>query len=141
MPYKITSVTTKPDLSTPNFDEWLLTIPESAIAAFPDAAGKTPEQVIYESSTKLENPAEGFISQQSVPDDNELTWTWESVWRWKSDSVNARVKTNFIDGNVDNGITAASFLRRLYQTENGITVEHFYSNNGIIVEETFESNI
>lgn len=125
MPYKITSVTTKPNLSTPNFDEWLLTVPESAIAAFPDAAGKTPVQVIQESVTALDNPAAGFISQVSVPDNDDLVWTWEAVWNSKEDWANAANATSFTAPNVE---TAGSFLRNLYFTENNITVENFEAN-------------
>ena len=125
MPYKITSVTTKPSLSTPNFDEWLLSVPESAIAAFPDAAGKTPVQVINESVAALDNAAAGFISQGSVPDTDDLVWTREAVWSTKEDWQAAVLASSFNAGNVE---TAGSFLRKLYNTENGITVENFEAN-------------
>ena len=125
MSYKITSITTKPNLSVPNFDTWLSTVPESAIAAFPDAAGKTPVQVIEDSVTELDNPAKGFISQGSVAGDNELIWTWESIWESQADWTNAAATSSFTSGNVE---TAGSYLRKLYQTENGITVENFESN-------------
>ena len=125
MAFKITSVTTKPNVSVPDFDVWLSTVPESAIAAFPDAAGKTPVQVIEESVAALDDPANGFISQGSVPSDSNLIWTWESIWDSQAD-WNVAVATNsFTSGNVE---TAGSYLRKLYQTENGITVENFYSN-------------
>jgi hypothetical protein len=125
MAFKITSVTTKPNVSVPDFDVWLTTVPESAIAAFPDAAGKTPVQVIEDSVAELDDPAKGFISQGSVADDNDLIWTWESIWQSQAD-WNVAVATNsFTSGNVE---TAGSYLRKLYQTENGITVENFYSN-------------
>jgi hypothetical protein len=125
MAFKITSVTTKPNVSVPDFDVWLSTVPESAIAAFPDAVGKTPVQVIEDSVAELDDPAKGFISQGSVADDNDLIWTWESIWDSQSD-WNVAVATNsFTSGNVE---TAGSYLRKLYQTENGITVENFYSN-------------
>ena len=125
MPYKITSVTTKPNVSTPNFDEWLLTVPESAIAAFPDAVGKTPVQVIQESVAALDNPAVGFISQGSVPDEDDLVWTWESIWNSKEDWSNAVTASSFTAPNVE---TAGSFLRNLYLSENNITVEKFEAN-------------
>ena len=125
MPYKITSVTTKPNLSVPDFDVWLSTVPESAIAAFPDAAGKTPTQVIEESVTALDNPAAGFISQGSVPDTDDLVWTWEAVWDSKENWTAAVSASNFTAPNVE---TAGSFLRKLYQTENNITVETFEAN-------------
>ena len=125
MAYKITSITTKPNVSVPDFDVWLSTVPESAIAAFPDAAGKTPVQVIEDSVAELDDPATGFISQGSVADDNDLIWTWEAIWQSQAD-WNVAVATNsFTSGNVE---TAGSYLRKLYQTENGITVENFYSN-------------
>ena len=125
MAFKITSVTTKPNVSVPDFDVWLSTVPESAIAAFPDAVGKTPVQVIEDSVAELDDPAKCFISQGSVADDNDLIWTWESIWDSQSD-WNVAVATNsFTSGNVE---TAGSYLRKLYQTENGITVENFYSN-------------
>ena len=125
MAYKITSITTKPNVSVPDFDVWLGTVPESAIAAFPDAAGKTPVQVIEDSVAELDDPAKGFISQGAVADDNDLIWTWESIWDSQAD-WNVAVATNsFTSGNVE---TAGSYLRKLYQTENGITVENFYSN-------------
>jgi hypothetical protein len=125
MAFKITSVTTKPNVSVPDFDVWLSTVPESAIAAFPDAAGKTPVQVIEDSVAELDDPAKGFISQGAVADDNDLIWTWEAIWQSQTD-WNVAVATNsFTSGNVE---TAGSYLRKLYQTENGITVENFYSN-------------
>jgi hypothetical protein len=125
MAFKITSITTKPNVSVPDFDVWLSTVPESAIAAFPDAAGKTPVQVIEDSVAELDDPAKGFISQGAVADDNDLIWTWEAIWQSQTD-WNVAVATNsFTSGNVE---TAGSYLRKLYQTENGITVENFYSN-------------
>ena len=125
MAYKITSITTKPNVSVPDFDVWLSTVPESAIAAFPDAAGKTPVQVIEDSVAELDDPAKGFISQGAVASDDDLIWTWEAIWASQAD-WNVAVNTNsFTSGNVD---TAGSYLRKLYQTENGITVENFYSN-------------
>ena len=125
MPYKITSVTTKPNLSVPDFDVWLSTVPESAIAEFPDAAGKTPTQLIEDSITALDNPAAGFISQGSVPDADDLVWTWESVWDSKEDWTNAVIASSFTGPNVE---TVGSFLRQLYRTENNITVENFEAN-------------
>jgi hypothetical protein len=125
MAFKITSVTTKPNVSVSDFDVWLSTVPESAIAAFPDAAGKTPVQVIEDSVAELDDPVKGFISQGAVADDNDLIWTWESIWTSQAD-WNVAVATNsFTSGNVE---TAGSYLRKLYQTENGITVESFESN-------------
>lgn len=128
MPYKITSVTTKPNLSVPNFDVWLTTVPQSVLDPYPDAAGKTPEQVINESITTLDNPAIGFISEGAVPDEDDLVWTWETVWVDKSAWSNALVKNTYIDGNANVGLTAGGFLRQLYMTENNITVENFESN-------------
>ena len=125
MAYKITSITTKPNVSVPDFDVWLSTVPESAIAAFPDAAGKTPVQVIEDSVAELDDPAKGFISQGAVADDNDLIWTWEAIWASQAD-WNVAVNTNsFTSGNVE---TAGSYLRKLYLSENGITVENFDSN-------------
>jgi len=125
MAYKITSITTKPNVSVPDFDVWLSTVPESAIAAFPDAAGKTPVQVIEDSVAELDDPAKGFISQGAVADDNDLIWTWEAIWASQAD-WNVAVNTNsFTSGNVE---TAGSYLRKLYLSENGITVEKFESN-------------
>ena len=130
MAYKITSITTKPNVSVPDFDVWLSTVPESAIAAFPDAAGRTPVQVIEDSVAELDDPAAGFISQGAVPDEDELSWTWESIWQSQADWANAVIISNFIDGNTAPGNvqTVGSYLRKLYQTENGITVETFESN-------------
>ena len=130
MAYKITSITTKPNVSVPDFDVWLSTVPESAIAAFPDAAGRTPVQVIEDSVAELDDPAKGFISQGAVADDNDLIWTWESIWQSQADWANAVIISNFIDGNTAPGNvqTVGSYLRKLYQTENGITVETFESN-------------
>ena len=125
MAYKITSITTKPNVSVPDFDVWLSTVPDSAIAAFPDAAGKTPVQVIEDSVAELDDPAEGFISEGAVADDNDLIWTWEAIWQSQADWSNAVAKNSFIGSNVE---TAGSYLRRLYQSENGITVENFESN-------------
>ena len=125
MAFKITSITTKPNVSVPDFDVWLSTVPESAIAAFPDAAGKTPVQVIEDSVAELDDPAKGFISQGAVADDNDLIWTWEAIWASQAD-WNVAVNTNsFTSGNVE---TAGSYLRKLYLSENGITVEKFESN-------------
>ena len=95
---------------------------------FPDAAGKTPQQVIQESVQNLDNPSEGFISSGSVPDDDDLTWTWESVWIDQSSWINAVVQNSFISGNANIGQTAGGYLRQLYMTENNITVQHFESN-------------
>jgi hypothetical protein len=128
MAFKITSITTKPNLSVPDFDVWLSTVPESAIAAFPDTAGRTPVQVIEDSVAVLDDPAKGFISQGAIPDDNDLIWTWEAVWASQSDWSNAVAKNSYINGNIAQGELAGSYLRKLYQTENGITVENFYSN-------------
>jgi len=125
MAYKIINVSTKPNVSVPDFDVWLSTVPESVIAAFPDAAGKTPVQVIEESVAALDDPANGFISQGSVPSDSNLIWTWESIWTSQADWSNAVTTHCLISGNIE---TAGSYLRRLYQTENGITVEAFFSN-------------
>ena len=125
MAYKITSITTKPNVSVPDFDVWLSTVPDSAIAAFPDAAGKTPVQVIEDSVAELDDPAEGFISEGAVASDNDLIWTWEAIWQSQADWSNAVAKNSFIGSNVE---TAGSYLRRLYQSENGITVENFESN-------------
>ena len=125
MPYKITSITTKPNLSVPDFDVWLSTVPDSAIAAFPDTAGKTPVQVIEDFVAELDNPAKGFISQGAVADDNDLIWTWEAIWQSQSDWTNAVVTNSFNSGNIE---TAGSYLRNLYLSENGITVETFFSN-------------
>ena len=136
MAYKITSITTKPNVSVPDFDVWLSTVPESAIAAFPDAAGKTPVQVIEDSVAALDDPAAGFISQGAVPDEDELSWTWESIWASQADWLNATAINNITTGNIicsgnvtsGNVETAGSYLRKLYWSENGITVENFYSN-------------
>lgn len=128
MPYKITSITTKPNLSVPDFDVWLSTVPQSAIAGFPDAAGKTPVQVIEDSVAELDDPAQGFISQGSVPDEDDLVWTWEAIWESQADWANAVAKNSYVDGNVTQGQLAGGYLRSLYITENNITVETFYSN-------------
>ena len=125
MAYKITSITTKPNVSVPDFDVWLSTVPESAIAAFPDAAEKTPVQVIEDSVAALDDPAAGFISQGAVADDNDLIWTWEAIWQSQSDWTNAVVTNSFTSGNIE---TAGSYLRNLYLSENGITVETFEAN-------------
>ena len=125
MPYKITSITTKPNLSVPDFDVWLSTVPDSAIAAFPDTAGKTPVQVIEDSVAELDDPAKGFISQGAVADDNDLIWTWEAIWQSQADWSNAVATNSFTSGNVE---TAGSYLRKLYLSENGITVETFEAN-------------
>jgi len=125
MAYKIINVSTKPNVSVPDFDVWLTTVPESAIAAFPDAAGKTPVQVILDSVAELDDPAKGFISQSSVADDNDLIWTWEAIWTSQADWANAVTTNCLTSANVE---TAGSYLRRLYRSENGITVENFYSN-------------
>jgi hypothetical protein len=82
-------------------------------------------QVIEDSVAELDDPAKGFISQGAAADDNDLIWTWESIWQSQADWANAVIISNFIDGNVE---TAGSYLRKLYQTENGITVETFESN-------------
>jgi hypothetical protein len=130
MAYKITSITTKPNVSVPDFDVWLSTVPESAIAAFPDAAGRTPVQVIEDSVAELDDPAKGFISQGAVADDNDLIWTWESIWDSQADWTNAVIINSYIDGNTAPGNveTVGSYLRKLYISENGITVEKFESN-------------
>lgn len=130
MAYKITSITTKPNVSVPDFDVWLSTVPESAIAAFPDTAGRTPVQVIEDSVAELDDPAKGFISEGAVTSDNDLIWTWESIWASQADWTNAVIINSYIDGNVAPGNveTVGSYLRKLYRTENGITVENFYSN-------------
>jgi hypothetical protein len=128
MAFKITSITTKPNVSVPDFDVWLSTVPESAIAAFPDAAGKTPVQVIEDSVTELDDPITGFISQGSVASDNDLIWTWEAIWSSQADWANALAKNSYINGNIAQGELAGGYLRKLYQTENGITVENFFSN-------------
>jgi len=128
MTYKITSIITKPNVSVPDFDVWISTVPESAIAAFPDTVGKTPAQVIEESVTALDIPAAGFISQGSVADDNDLIRTWESIWTSQADWSNAAPINNYINGNIAQGESAAAYLRKLYLSENGITVENFYSN-------------
>ena len=125
MAYKITSITTKPNVSVPDFDVWLSTVPESAIAAFPDTAGRTPVQVIEDSVAELDDLAKGFISQGAVADDNDLIWTWEAIWQSQADWSNAAATTSFTSGNVE---TASSYLRKLYLSENGITVETFESN-------------
>jgi hypothetical protein len=125
MAFKITSITTKPNVSVPDFDVWLSTVPESAIAAFPDTAGKTPVQVIEDSVAALDDPAKGFISQGAAADDNDLIWTWESIWQSQADWTNAVVTNSFTSGNIE---TAGSYLRNLYLSENGITVETFFSN-------------
>ena len=130
MAFKITSITTKPNVSVPDFDVWLSTVPESAIAAFPDTAGRTPVQVIEDSVAELDDPAKGFISQGAVADDNNLIWTWESIWESQADWTNAVIVNSFIDGNVAPGNveTVGSYLRKLYLSENGITIEKFESN-------------
>jgi hypothetical protein len=130
MAFKITSITTKPNVSVPDFDVWLSTVPESAIAAFPDTAGRTPVQVIEDSVVELDDPAKGFISQGAVADDNDLIWTWESIWESQADWTNAVIVNSFIDGNIAPGNveTVGSYLRKLYISENGITVEKFESN-------------
>ena len=103
MAYKITSITTKPNVSVPDFDVWLSTVPESAIAAFPDAAGKTPVQVINDSVAELDDPAKGFISQGAVASDNDLIWTWEAIWQSQADWTNAVVTNSYINGNIAQG--------------------------------------
>lgn len=128
MPYKITSVTTKPNLSVPDFDVWLSTVPQSVLDPFPDAAGKTPQQVIDDAVQTLDDPAEGYISSGAVPDEDDLVWTWEAIWESKEAWVAAATKNNFVDGNAAVGQTAAGYLRQLYLTENNITVENFESN-------------
>ena len=128
MAYKIISVTTKPNVSVPDFDVWLTTVPESAIAAFPDAAGKTPVQVILDSVAELDDPAKGFISQGATASDNDLIWTWEAIWTSQADWANAAATNSYINGNIAQGQLAGDYLRKLYRSENGITVESFESN-------------
>jgi hypothetical protein len=128
MAYKITSITTKPNVSVPDFWPWLSTVPESAIAAFPDAVGKTPVQVILDSVAELDDPAKGFISQGTTVNDN-LSWTWEAIWTNYSDWSNAASNNSYINGNITQGQLAGGYLRKLYLSENGITVEKFQSNS------------
>jgi hypothetical protein len=127
MAYKITSISTKPNVSVPNFAEWIGTVPESAIAAFPDAAGKTPLQVILDSVAELDDPAKGFISQGTTVNDN-LSWTWESIWTSQDDWQSTASNNSYINGNITQGELAGEYLRKLYLSENGITVETFFSN-------------
>ena len=127
MTYKITSISTKPNVSVPDLGPWLSTVPESAIATFPDAVGKTPTQVILDSVAELYDPAKGFISQGTTIND-DLSWTWEAIWTSQSDWSNAVAKNNYINGNISQGQLANGYLRNLYQTENGITIETFFSN-------------
>ena len=147
MTYKIIAISTKPSLSTPNFDEWLSTVPESALAEFPDAAGKTPVQVIEDSVAALLNPADGFISAGRpaagiysemihspcsarltpicvVPEASELVSTWETVWTSKVHWLNATAANSSIDGN-DEVQLAGGYLRKLYKIEHNITSETF----------------
>ena len=128
MAYKITSITTKPNVSVPDFDVWLSTVPESAIAAFPDTAGRTPVQVIADSVVELDDPAKGFISQGSVASDNDLIWTWEAIWESQAAFANAAAVNNYVNGKGAQGDLAGGYLRKLYLSENGITVENFESN-------------
>jgi len=85
-------------------------------------------QVIEDSVVELDDPAAGFISQGSVPDEDDLVWTWESIWDTQADWNNAAAKNSYVDGNVSQGQLAADYLRGLYVTENNITVDTFYSN-------------
>ena len=85
----------------------------------------TPVQVIEDSVAELDDPAKGFISQGAVADDNDLIWTWESIWASQADWNVADNTNSFTSGNVE---TAGSYLRKLYLSENGITVETFFSN-------------
>ena len=124
MTYKITSISTKPNVSVPDLGPWLSTVPESAIATFPDAVGKTPTQVILDSVAELYDPAKGFISQGTTIND-DLSWTWEAIWQSQADWSNAVATNSFTSGNVE---TAGSYLRKLYLSENGITVETFEAN-------------
>jgi hypothetical protein len=127
MAYKITSISTKPNVLVPDFWPWLSTVPESAIAAFPDAVGKTPVQVILDSVEELDDPAKGFISQGTTINDS-LSWTWETIWASQADWSNAASNNSYINGNIAQGELAGSYLRKLYRSENGITVETFFSN-------------
>lgn len=150
MPYKIIAISTKPSLSTPNFDEWLLTVPESAIAAFPDAAGKTPVQVIADSVGELGDPAKGFIGSGKpapgiypemihspcsarltpvcvVPESSDLVSTWEVVWTSKVHWLNAASANSFTDQKSEIQ-SAGGYLRKLYKIEHNITSETFEAN-------------
>lgn len=86
MPYQITSVMTKNSADDPNFDEWLASLDSGFLdSEYPEWTGNTPSEVVSSMvGTHINDPATGFISEESSVNDDNTVWTWTSLWESQS---------------------------------------------------------
>ena len=82
MPYQITSVMTKNSADDPNFDEWLASLDSGFLdSEYPEWSGNTPSEVVSAiTGNFINDPAAGFISEESSVNDDNTVWTWTSLW-------------------------------------------------------------
>jgi hypothetical protein len=83
MAFVVTKVSTKGNVSDPDFSSWLSTLDPNVLSGFPDVAGQTPQEVVDSYMENVVNVVSGgFVSEEvTVSDDQSVTTlvtTWES---------------------------------------------------------------
>lgn len=120
MPYKVNYEVTKPNLSVPNFYQWVSSLPDNFMESltgsegpFPGKAGKTPKQIIDDFIARTNTyESDNGISRSVSNSGDGLTRNVAIIYPTKeiADSGEAL-------GSIT---TAEKYLRDLYSSENNI---------------------
>lgn len=99
MAYQVTSVTTKGNVSDPDFYVWYETMldPNVVYNKFPNLTGQSISSIVKDEIDKLYDPTNGFISQEvSVSDDNSV-FTLVTTYEHQSNVTVDPIPTSNLD--------------------------------------------
>ena len=101
MAYQVTSVTTKANISDPDFYVWYETMldPNVVYNKFPNLTGQSISSIVKDEIDKLNDPTKGFISEEvSVSNDN-LVFTLITTYEHQSNVIIEPVEESY-SGNI-----------------------------------------
>jgi len=87
MAYKVTSITTKSNISDPDFDVWYKTMldPNVVYNKFPNLTGQSIQSIIEDDINTINDPTTGFIGQEMSA--NNSTYTLVTTYEHQSNVI------------------------------------------------------
>lgn len=101
MAFVVTAVTTKGNISDPDFDVWSSSVldPNIVYSEFPTLLGVPIPDLINDSiDNVVNNVAQGFISEESTVSDDGSIWTLITTWSSQEDYFKSLDRANFSKG-------------------------------------------
>jgi hypothetical protein len=104
MAYQITSVTTKANISDPDFYVWYETIldPNVVYNKFPNLTGQSISSIVKDEIDKLYDPTKGFISEEVSESDDNSVFTLVTTYEHQSNVIPdiSNIQTESCSGNI-----------------------------------------